>query len=112
MKTRKVCLVSDWYYPRIGGVENHIDCLAEQLAARGNDVHILTRRYKDKEDTVAEHDAIKSQIGITVHRIKGYTIKKWGTVVDPRISWIVNDVIKKENFELIHAHSIYSPTVW
>lgn len=102
--------MSDWYYPRIGGIENHIEYMSEQLAACGNDVHILTCRYKDLQDRVAEHDAIKRQMGITIHRIKGHTIRKWGVVVDPRISWIVNDAIKNEKFELIHAHSIYSPT--
>ncbi len=110
IETRKICLVSDWYYPGIGGIENHIECLADKFAARGNEVHVLACGNKEMQDKVAEHDAMKSRMGITVHRIKGYRIKKWGAVIDPRISWIVNDVIKKENFDLIHAHSIYSPT--
>ncbi|NJD76426.1 MAG: glycosyltransferase family 4 protein [Candidatus Methanoperedens sp.] len=102
--------MSDWYYPGIGGIENHIEYLAGQLVELGNEVHILTCGNKELQDKIGEHDALKREMGITVHRIKGYTIKKWGAVVDPRISWIVNDVIKKENFDLIHAHSIYSPT--
>jgi len=101
--------VSDWYYPKIGGVENHIDYLSELTARRGNEVHILTHRHKDLKGKVAEHDAQKGQRGITIHRIKGYAVRRWGAVVDPRTPWIVNDVIRREKFELIHAHSIYSP---
>jgi len=101
--------VSDWYYPKIGGIESHIDYLSEHLASHGNEVHILTRKSQDLHNEVSEHDARKRQNGITIHRVKGHAIKRWGAVVDPRISWIVNDVIRKEKFELIHAHSIYSP---
>jgi glycosyltransferase involved in cell wall biosynthesis len=101
--------VSDWYYPKIGGIESHIDHLSELIASRGNEVHILTRKYQDSQDIIAVHDAQKRQKGIIIHRVKGHAVRRWGAVVDPRISWIVNDVIKREKFELIHAHSIYSP---
>jgi glycosyltransferase involved in cell wall biosynthesis len=101
--------VSDWYYPKIGGIESHIDYLSELMASRGNEVHILTRKYQDSQDIIAVHDAQKRQKGIIIHRVKGHAVRRWSAVVDPRISWIVNDVIKREKFELIHAHSIYSP---
>lgn len=109
IESKKICLVSDWYYPKIGGIESHIDYLSEHLASHGNEVHILTRKSQDSHHEVAEHDALKRQKGITIHRVKGHTVRRWSAVVDPRISWIVNDVLRKEKFELIHAHSIYSP---
>ncbi len=62
------------------------------------------------QDKVTKHDAFRKEEGIMVHRIKGHIVKRWGAVVDPRISWRVNDVIKKNKFEIIHVHSIYSPT--
>lgn len=70
----------------------------------------MTHSYPDLEEKAREHDAVKEKTGITVHRVKGHVIKKWNAVIDPRISWFVNDIIKKEKFDVIHAHSIYSPT--
>lgn len=101
--------MSDWYYPKIGGIESHIDYLSEIMASKGNEVHILTRKYQDSQDVVAAYDTQKRKKGIIIHRLKGHTVRRWGAMVDPRISWFVNDIIRREKFELIHAHSIYSP---
>ena len=38
----KILFVTDYYYPHAGGVEEMIKNIAEGLAERGNDVHILT----------------------------------------------------------------------
>lgn len=44
-----ICMISDFYYPNVGGVENHIHYLSQQLIARGHKVVIVTHAYLDKD---------------------------------------------------------------
>lgn len=66
----KVALLSDWYLPRLGGLEMHLYDLSRELTARGCDVHIVTPnpaapRGRSSRDSV-EPVPIP---GVTVHRL-------------------------------------------
>lgn len=41
-----VCIVSDYFYPNVGGVENHIHAVAACLALRGHKVVIVSHHYE------------------------------------------------------------------
>ena len=41
----RVCLVSDFFYPNMGGVESHLFQLAQRLIAQGHYVVIVTHFY-------------------------------------------------------------------
>ena len=45
MEKHSICLVSDFFWPNIGGVENHIYQLALCLQQRGHKVIVVTRAY-------------------------------------------------------------------
>jgi glycosyltransferase involved in cell wall biosynthesis len=40
----KVAIVSDYYYPQLGGITEHVHGQASELARRGHDVTVLTPR--------------------------------------------------------------------
>jgi phosphatidylinositol glycan class A protein len=42
-------MVSDFFYPNLGGVEMHIWCLAQCLIQRGHKVIIITHSYGDRQ---------------------------------------------------------------
>lgn len=42
----KIALVSDFFYPRLGGVEMHIFSLAQRLLAQGHKVIVITHAYQ------------------------------------------------------------------
>jgi phosphatidylinositol glycan class A protein len=42
----KIALMSDFFYPRLGGVEMHIYSLAQRLIAQGHKVIVITHAYK------------------------------------------------------------------
>lgn len=44
-----ICMVSDFFYPNIGGVENHIYQLSVYLQKLGHNVIVLTHFYKDRQ---------------------------------------------------------------
>ncbi len=43
-----ICMVSDFFYPNIGGVESHIYQLSQCLVQRGHKVIIITHAYGDR----------------------------------------------------------------
>ena len=48
-KKLSVCLVCDFFYPRLGGVEVHVYQLSVALIRRGCKVIILTHHYKNRK---------------------------------------------------------------
>ena len=48
-KKLTVCLVCDFFYPRLGGVEVHVYQLSASLIRRGCKVIILTHHYKNRK---------------------------------------------------------------
>src|SRR5262249_39294925 len=46
----KVGIVSQSYYPRYGGVTEHVHHTAVELRRRGHDVTIITSRFRDNPD--------------------------------------------------------------
>ncbi|XP_073524168.1 phosphatidylinositol N-acetylglucosaminyltransferase subunit A [Phyllobates terribilis] len=48
-KTHRICMVSDFFYPNMGGVESHIYQLSQCLIERGHKVIIVTHAYGDRK---------------------------------------------------------------
>ena len=49
MKKHTILMVSDFFFPRLGGVEMHIWSLSQCLLSQGHKVVILTRQYDDRK---------------------------------------------------------------
>uniref|UniRef100_A0A452SE99 PIGA GPI anchor biosynthesis domain-containing protein n=1 Tax=Ursus americanus TaxID=9643 RepID=A0A452SE99_URSAM len=47
--THNICMVSDFFYPNMGGVESHIYQLSQCLIERGHKVIIVTHAYGDRK---------------------------------------------------------------
>ena len=43
-----ICMVSDFFYPNMGGVENHIFQVSQCLMSRGHKVIVITHSYGDR----------------------------------------------------------------
>lgn len=98
MKRHKIALVCDWYLPRIGGLELHLRDLAQQLMARGHDVHVIC---------ATPGPVIRD--GVTVHRLPVPLMPVLRTIRDPSGIAALTDVLRRERFDVIHAHNAYSP---
>ena len=48
----RIALVSDWYAPRLGGIEAHLVALKERLERAGHEVHVVTTTPGDESETV------------------------------------------------------------
>ncbi|WP_269850113.1 glycogen/starch synthase [Methanosarcina horonobensis] len=43
----KIALISDWYFPKLGGIEYSMHALAKTLSMHGHEVNVITRSYPE-----------------------------------------------------------------
>jgi glycosyltransferase involved in cell wall biosynthesis len=95
----RIALVSDWYAPRLGGIEAHLSTLAAQLVGAGHTVHVIT-----------SCPGPASERGIDIHRLNTRRLPFADVAIDPSIGGQISDILIRERIDVMHAHvSIVSP---
>jgi len=100
MEKYKIALVSDWYYPRVGGIEYAINALARNLQHRGHDVHIVTGN-----PSAVQHPG--NGDGFTVIRLKGRFLA--GALVSPKAFHDLYHTLRRGRYDIVHTHGLDSP---
>jgi glycosyltransferase involved in cell wall biosynthesis len=95
----KIALVCDWYLPRIGGIEHQLRDLQRQLTVRGHDAQIIT----------ATPGPAEKGGWPTVHRLPVSRVPRWHTVWNWRALRMLQHLLIRERFDVVHGHSLYSP---
>jgi rhamnosyl/mannosyltransferase len=98
MKMR-IAVVTSYFYPKIGGLENYAYNLAKHLCATGRyEVSVITSNYDGK--------GYKREVidGMTVHRLPIW-FRFSNTPVNPLWYWRVKKIFAAERPDLIHLHS-------
>ena len=105
MESLKIAIASDWFYPKVGGIETHIDELASRLVQLGHEVHVFTHDYRHYPWSREE-----PQRDYTIHRLRGSVYMKCCHVsLGPGALRQANSIYKAIRFDITHVHSIYSP---
>jgi glycosyltransferase involved in cell wall biosynthesis len=91
----KVALVCDWYAPRLGGIETQLADLADALRARGHEAHVIT--------------ATPGPAQRHVHRLGVPLVPGWNVVRSRRALDALHALFAREAYDVVHAHSLYSP---
>ncbi len=106
----KICMVSDTYYPYIGGIPEHIHNLSKTLIGHNHEVKILTTNFSGKVlKTLSKipDDNITYRIG------SGLTIRANKSLAIIPIGWRLSDKVEKyfqeEKFDIIHIHGSLAP---
>lgn len=102
----RVGIVSQSYYPRYGGVTEHVHALALELRRRGHEVTILTSRFRKGEGGEA----------VGVRRI-GYNmlVPFNRAFVDFTVGWGLKGQLKRAirdlDLDVVHVHCPTAPTL-
>ncbi len=95
----RVALVSDWFLPRLGGIEMHVADLAVALKRQGVDVSIFTTTPGPPS-----HDEV------AIERLSGARAPRFGFSLSPRLANAVQRRLRDGGFGVVHAHaSVVSP---
>lgn len=99
----KIALVCDWFLPRVGGIERHLDQLSAHLAAAGHEVTVIT---PTKGNAFAAS-------GVRVQRMPAWLIPGIGLIWTPAAFRRIGRAIRSGAFDVVHVHSsIISPAAY
>jgi len=106
----KIALVSEYYYPLLGGITEHVHNLAGALGRKGHDVTVVTHNLKPRK----HHHYPDEPLNFTVERFgKGIPIYSNGSFARITLGRSLGDNLQRfferEKFDVIHAHSPLTP---
>lgn len=112
MPSLRICLATDCYQPSIGGIENHVFCLASELGRMGHHVDVLTHRALVPAN-VRHHSAASAPPppeNVTLRRLDGLVLRARGSdpMADPRTFATMRRTLETNGYEVVHGHSFAS----
>jgi len=103
METLRIALASDWFYPKVGGIEAHMDELARNLMKAGHEPYVITHDYRYMMPYGDGFPYPVKRFRAAIY------LKKYHISLSPNQLWRINEFYKSVNFDITHIHSIYSP---
>lgn len=107
----KIVLLSDWFLPRLGGVELQLRDLAGELAVRGHQVHVVTTTPADPS---AQGGLQTAQLdvppGVQVHRVDVPLLPRLQFTWSPRAGEAMRGCLAAIGPDVVHAHASIGAT--
>jgi len=102
----KIGIVSQSYYPRYGGVTEHVHHTAVELRRRGHDVRIITSRFR-RGETPESNGVIRLGYNVLVPFNRAFVDFTLGMRLRSQLRGIFRD----QQFDLIHTHCPTAPSL-
>jgi phosphatidylinositol alpha-mannosyltransferase len=106
----RIGIVTEYYYPSIGGVQEHVHHFAREARRLGHVARIVTSDMPDlppPEGEAAGPDVIRVGLSRPI-----YNNGSFGRVSSGRrLSAAVRDVLERERFDVVHVHCPLTPVL-
>ena len=103
----RIGIVSQSYYPRYGGVTEHVHHTAVELRRRGHEVTIITSRFREGNE--ARHEIGVERIGTNI------MVPFNRAFIDFTVGLSLRQQLRRlfhtYNFEVLHTHSPNAPSL-
>ncbi|XP_013919523.1 PREDICTED: phosphatidylinositol N-acetylglucosaminyltransferase subunit A isoform X2 [Thamnophis sirtalis] len=102
-QVHRICMVSDFFYPNMGGVESHIYQLSQCLIERGHKVIVITHAYDDRKGIRYLTNGLK------VYYLPLRVMYNQSTATTLFHSLpLLRYIFIRERITIVHAHSSFS----
>jgi glycosyltransferase involved in cell wall biosynthesis len=99
--SRSICMVCDFFYPQLGGVENHIWSLSQRLLARGHKVVVVTHAYGRRQGVRYMANGLKVYY-LPLKPIVAGTIMPSFIAMYP----LLRQILIRERIAIVHGHQV------
>ena len=112
----RIAIVTDYFYPQLGGITEHVHGQATHLAARGHDVTVITGRLLHTPPIVDGDARPRGDDPFDVIRI-GVSIPLYGNAsqtlhtVPFGLTESLRRLFKRHRFDVVHTHAPYNPSM-
>ena len=103
----RIGIVTQSYYPRYGGVTEHVHNTALELRRRGHDITIITGRFRDRRE--AEPDFGVERVGTNV--LVPFNQAFVDLTVGFGLRRRMRRLLRAGRFDLLHIHNPNTPTL-
>ncbi len=104
METLRIVMLSDWFLPRVGGVEVSIDELSRGLSREGHEVFVVSHSYR-VNNVMPE---LELREGFYVYRVRTGLLARDDVTYDPLAVAKAALFIKRNAVDVVHAHGLSS----
>lgn len=102
----KVLLASDWFLPRVGGIELHVRDLGGELIREGHEVHVLTTTPADpRRQGRLQARTIQTPEGVVVHRLDVPLLPGAGLGLSLRLPDLAARALEAVAPDVVHVHA-------
>lgn len=108
----KIAIVTEYYYPTLGGIQEHVHHFAACARRDGHDVRILTPSVGDALASTRggwRDDDTVIRIGRSVSLVSGGSLAR--ASIGSGLGQKMKDILRAERFDVVHVHSPLMPTL-
>ena len=104
----RIGIVSDYYYPQLGGITEHVHGQATELTRRGHDVTVVTPRLVVTPRTVDGGDLPARAFDVVqVGRAYPFYLNRAETLLTLRVGLAseLDRIFRRHRFDVVHVHN-------
>ncbi len=110
----RIAIVSDYYYPLLGGITEHVHGQANELTRRGHEVTVVTGNVLRPPPIVDGEIHPEADVPFEIVRV-GAVLPGYGNasqtyhVIDPLLRRRLRKIFSDRKVDVVHVHAPYSP---
>ena len=111
----RIAILTDYYYPQLGGITEHVHGQATNLSARGHEVTVITGNlFRPPSVTDADPAPVSRDAPFEIIRM-GQALRLYGNAsqtlhtLDFRMISKMKKLFRERRFDVIHTHAPYNP---
>jgi len=108
----KIGIVTEYYAPTLGGIQEHVHHFARAARRLGHDVRVITPEVTDRLASLparADREDGVIRLGRSVPVFSGGSVARAST--GRRLSAQVRELLRKQQFDVVHLHAPLMPTL-